>query len=353
MTKTIAQLNAEIAALQAEANKLYALELKNAVAKVNELIANYALTPSDLKFPNGSAAASKLHSVRGLPASKASSGAAKYSDGRGNSWGGRGPRPAWLRAALEAGASLESFHGTTAAPSTQPAHVEAASTSRAVGKRPAKFRDAQGNSWSGRGSRPRWLQAALRKRGTKIEDFLIDRTGLPAAQSSASIGPASPAATTPLQVKPSRKAKPAQDAKHRNGKAVSASKKRPSATKRGPSVETTRTTAPGRAAAGSPTAKPRPSAKTAAARSGGSGRVRTTAKSSASATAKKPTVKAASAPKVQKSAPSAPAKKVSVKKPSGPASQRSASIDNAKADGVQGLQAATAVPITEVPAAAS
>jgi len=35
--------------------------------------------------------------------------AVKFKDDNGNVWSGRGPRPAWLRAALEGGAKLESF----------------------------------------------------------------------------------------------------------------------------------------------------------------------------------------------------------------------------------------------------
>ena len=34
---------------------------------------------------------------------------AKYGDGQGNVWGGRGPRPAWLREALAQGRTLEEF----------------------------------------------------------------------------------------------------------------------------------------------------------------------------------------------------------------------------------------------------
>lgn len=39
-------------------------------------------------------------------------------------------------------------------------------------KVPAKYRDAAGNSWSGRGLKPTWLQAAITA-GKKIEDFAV------------------------------------------------------------------------------------------------------------------------------------------------------------------------------------
>ena len=41
-------------------------------------------------------------------------------------------------------------------------------------KIPVKYRDSSGNTWTGRGSQPRWLAAAL-KEGKKIEDFAIKR----------------------------------------------------------------------------------------------------------------------------------------------------------------------------------
>jgi DNA-binding protein H-NS len=37
-------------------------------------------------------------------------------------------------------------------------------------KAPIKYRDNNGNTWSGRGSQPRWLRAAIAS-GKKIEDF--------------------------------------------------------------------------------------------------------------------------------------------------------------------------------------
>jgi DNA-binding protein H-NS len=41
-------------------------------------------------------------------------------------------------------------------------------------KVPAKYRSPSGETWAGRGARPRWLVAAL-KRGKKMDDFLIKR----------------------------------------------------------------------------------------------------------------------------------------------------------------------------------
>ena len=41
-------------------------------------------------------------------------------------------------------------------------------------KVPPKYRNRSGEAWAGRGARPRWLVAAI-KRGRKLEDFLIDK----------------------------------------------------------------------------------------------------------------------------------------------------------------------------------
>jgi DNA-binding protein H-NS len=41
-------------------------------------------------------------------------------------------------------------------------------------KAPVKYRDRAGNTWAGRGAKPRWLVAAIKK-GKKVEDFLIER----------------------------------------------------------------------------------------------------------------------------------------------------------------------------------
>jgi DNA-binding protein H-NS len=43
-------------------------------------------------------------------------------------------------------------------------------------KVPPKYRSARGETWAGRGVKPRWMVEALKK-GKKIDDFLIDKAG--------------------------------------------------------------------------------------------------------------------------------------------------------------------------------
>jgi DNA-binding protein H-NS len=42
-------------------------------------------------------------------------------------------------------------------------------------KVPPKYRSPSGETWAGRGARPRWMVEAL-KRGKKADDFLIDKS---------------------------------------------------------------------------------------------------------------------------------------------------------------------------------
>ena len=42
-------------------------------------------------------------------------------------------------------------------------------------KVPPRYRSPSGETWAGRGAKPRWLAAAI-KRGKKLDDFLIDKS---------------------------------------------------------------------------------------------------------------------------------------------------------------------------------
>ena len=120
MTKTYAQLAREIAALQASAQKQLAIEAKGAIARINDMISTYGLTAGDLKFTSTAASAVRPSASKKIKATngkgRAAAQRAKFSDGQGNQWGGRGPRPAWLRDAIAAGRTLESFAVGSATP---------------------------------------------------------------------------------------------------------------------------------------------------------------------------------------------------------------------------------------------
>jgi DNA-binding protein H-NS len=99
----------QIETLSREAEALRKKEIDGVVSRIKEAIDVYGLTASDLglsgsgqarKGPAGKSAAKR----RGRPGSKV-----KYRDEAGNVWGGRGPRPQWLRNALASGKKLEDF----------------------------------------------------------------------------------------------------------------------------------------------------------------------------------------------------------------------------------------------------
>ncbi|MFM0338760.1 H-NS histone family protein [Paraburkholderia fungorum] len=83
-----ADLKAQIARLQAQADEARRTEIDNVVADIRQKIAEYGLTAQDLGF----AVAAK----RGRPPKKAPL-PAKYQDPKsGNTWSGRGKPPKWI-----------------------------------------------------------------------------------------------------------------------------------------------------------------------------------------------------------------------------------------------------------------
>ena len=101
-TQTYAGLQAQIAELQEQAAKIYEAEVQVIVAQIREAISHYGLTAQDLGL--GGSAAGKARRV-----SAKSGKQAKYRSPEGQTWGGRGPHPKWLREALAAGHQLSEF----------------------------------------------------------------------------------------------------------------------------------------------------------------------------------------------------------------------------------------------------
>ena len=116
MAKSYSQMQKQIAKLQREAEGLKKKEIGGVVERIKTAIAHYELTPEDL-FGGRSkrSATSKGGATNGV--SKPSRGAAqkgkmipvKYRDENGNTWTSRGSKPRWLMAALESGRKIEDF----------------------------------------------------------------------------------------------------------------------------------------------------------------------------------------------------------------------------------------------------
>jgi DNA-binding protein H-NS len=123
MAKSLAQVNAQIAKLQREADALKAKEVAGVVAGIKEAIASYGLTSADLfddaVAPVKSAtrqkrAATARPAAQSAPGKKAPKAPAKkpasqikYRDDAGHTWTGHGKRPNWFKAAIEAGKTPE------------------------------------------------------------------------------------------------------------------------------------------------------------------------------------------------------------------------------------------------------
>ncbi|HSI60316.1 MAG TPA: H-NS family nucleoid-associated regulatory protein [Ideonella sp.] len=185
MATTYIQLARQIESLKAQAEQVKKKEIAGVVASIKEAIAVYALTAEELGFggKTGSpvTAASKKAKARTQPAGKRAKNRASvaYGDAAGHTWGGRGPRPVWLKAALAAGQSLESLAvgAAAAADAVAPAASAPVEAVVATGRKvrpkavkvekvpkapsPAKYKDDAGHAWSGRGPKPAWFKHAL------------------------------------------------------------------------------------------------------------------------------------------------------------------------------------------------
>src|SRR4051812_21043418 len=105
---TYIELQQQIEALQKEAQALKEKERQGVIDRMKEAIAVYDITAADLglRKPRGRTASIGSKPARAAKTSGRSQqrkGKA-YADSQGNTWGGRGPRPRWLREALDKGA---------------------------------------------------------------------------------------------------------------------------------------------------------------------------------------------------------------------------------------------------------
>ncbi|BEP71566.1 MULTISPECIES: H-NS family nucleoid-associated regulatory protein [unclassified Variovorax] len=111
MAKTFLQVQNQIAQLQREAEQLRKKEADGVLSRIKEAIAVYGFSAADLGFGkvNGGVAVPKKNVKNRTVKTKKSSEprAPKFRDEQGNTWSGRGPRPAWFKAALEGGKSTD------------------------------------------------------------------------------------------------------------------------------------------------------------------------------------------------------------------------------------------------------
>jgi DNA-binding protein H-NS len=203
MASSYQALTREIEALKKRAEAARKQEATELVALIKSGIELYGLTAQDLGLAPGGKPAKKASTAtmakKAATAAKveaastpAATPAVKYADGAGNSWSGRGPRPGWVKVAIDAGQTMDDLLATAAPKpalkakaagkkASKSAKKAAAKTSKAAAvdtatesSKPAstvKYKDNAGNAWSGRGPKPGWLRSALES-GKSLEDFL-------------------------------------------------------------------------------------------------------------------------------------------------------------------------------------
>jgi len=168
MALTYKQIQKQIEQLQRRAEAMRHDEIKGVVERIKVAIVHYGLTAAHLGLDLNKGGAKPKATARSSAKSKSKSNA-KFRDESGNVWSGRGPHPHWLRDALNAGRSLDDFRIAGAV--AQPA-AKAAAPARKSKRAPSRmlYTDGAGNSWGGRGPKPKWLKAAIES-GKTLQDF--------------------------------------------------------------------------------------------------------------------------------------------------------------------------------------
>ncbi|MEO7244522.1 MAG: H-NS histone family protein [Rubrivivax sp.] len=101
----------QIDSLQRAAEQLRRKEVAGVVDRIKDAIRVYGLKASDLGLTGARGPAAKKSPAKRATrkTARAATKPVKFRDESGNVWGGRGPRPAWLRAALASGRALSDF----------------------------------------------------------------------------------------------------------------------------------------------------------------------------------------------------------------------------------------------------
>lgn len=102
MAKSLSSILNQIERLQKEAASIQS----EVVDRIKKEIAKYGLTAEQLF---GQSARTRVAAGKPVKKQPAQARAPKFADGAGNTWGGMGKRPEWLRQALDAGKALEEF----------------------------------------------------------------------------------------------------------------------------------------------------------------------------------------------------------------------------------------------------
>ena len=119
--KSLVQLEKQIDALKRQADDLRKREAAGVAARIREAIEAYGFTADELGFgaagakssssssSSSPAAAPRTVARKSNGTSSKAKPAVRFRDEAGNTWIGRGPRPAWFKEALAAGKKASDF----------------------------------------------------------------------------------------------------------------------------------------------------------------------------------------------------------------------------------------------------
>ena len=182
--RSYAELQADIQALQAQADAARKAEVASVVSRMREAINTYGLSAEDLGFRMGGRGRAPAKGITKTV------GVAKYMDPKsGKTWTGRGKPPTWIVGAknrddflIKDGSRLSSVASTSGA-GTMPKALRA-------GAGVAKYQDPKtGKTWTGMGKPPTWIAGAKNR-----DDFLIKGGSRAASATTASSASAKPKA---------------------------------------------------------------------------------------------------------------------------------------------------------------
>lgn len=122
MARTLSKIKEQIAKLQKEADSIQS----SVIARIKKEIALHDLTAEHLFGGTTAISSVKAKRTRAVSPNAATAKKkpkgkpAKFADDQGNTWGGIGKRPQWIREALDAGRTLEEFLVSAAKPVAKP-----------------------------------------------------------------------------------------------------------------------------------------------------------------------------------------------------------------------------------------
>lgn len=215
MAQTLAQITKQIEKLQKEADALRHAELKGVVDRIKVAIAHYGLTPDQLGF--GKPAVKSAKSAKTAAKSGSKTAAPRFANDEGQVWSGRGPRPRWLREALAGGRSLEEFSNEVRKRTSTASPKPKPRNLGAVVVQPTKTNVAEKRARTG----TKQTEMAARP-AASLSDAAAD------ARTPSAVAPKGPSGAKPSLVKPA------------SAKKASATKATPATVKRAPEVKAKR-----------------------------------------------------------------------------------------------------------------